>query len=161
MMDDVDAIFSSLVADIETTDGDQPRYITRTSEGFVVTLTQPAREAVSELAILARFAAKAADAPALYDDPTDQSSYELLAAGAVTSAALHDCDIVQATIFADIVSDIELHAWLRVLNHIKSLITSQVSSQQDMAALRASRSDAAHLLDFVGAVQHEVLEALM
>jgi hypothetical protein len=161
MMEDINEMFASIVGGLEVSEDTRPRYVARSTEGFTVTLPAVAREMIAELAVLAGFAARSADAPVIYDEASDQEAYALLAESAVSSGALHDCDIVKASIFSDLVTELELHAWLRVMNLIRSLLTQNVTSANDMAALRASNDEASSLLDFVGAVQHEVLEALM
>lgn len=160
-MDDINEMFASIVDGLEAPEDTRPRYVTRTAEGFAVSLPAVARETIAELAVLAGFAARSAGAPILYDDASDQETYALLAESAVSSGALHDCDIVKVSIFSELVTELELHAWLRVMNHIRTLLTQHVTSASDMTMLREANDEASSLLDFVGAVQHEVLEALM
>jgi hypothetical protein len=160
-MDEINDIFASIVEGLDPHEARPVRYITPVEGSFSVSLPHPAREMIAELAVLAGFAAKASDAPVLYADADDQAAYGLLAGSAVAAGASHDCAIVKASVFSDTVTALELHAWLRVLNHIRSLITAKVTSSKAMEVLRESNAEAAHLLDFVGAVQHEVLEALI
>jgi hypothetical protein len=160
-MSEIDDVFAGMMADAGFSEPAATRYITRSDSGFTNTLPVTARETISELCMVAAALAAAATTPALYDEESDQAAYSLLCGESLTEAAVEDCRIVAATVLNDTWQEPTLLALLRVTNSLRLALTSSVASSEDLAALRASNPEVAQLLDFLGAVQHEALDALM
>jgi hypothetical protein len=162
-MDDrnIDDIFSGMMADAGIEEPAKERFIRRTDTGFSNTLPPVVRENLLELCHVAATMAAATAPPEIYGDSLDQAAYALLSGDSLVSSALEDCQLVATSVMSDVWDEATVLALVRMTNSVRSALTSSVKSPDDLKHLRATSPEIRHLLDFLGAVQHEALDALM
>jgi hypothetical protein len=156
MMDNIDEEFARIIGSVEQEVHE--RYIWREEGLLRIALPHAAREAVRHVAQLVAMHADEINAPDVYDDPSEQLTYQLLHTDSIRSALGEACRAVESSAFDDTAQSSTLHAWIQVLNHAKFLA---VENLEPATTSQTERDERQAFIHFLNAVQHEVLQALL
>lgn len=158
-MSTVDDEFERIVGGLEL-DAPAERFVMRDGDVFKVSLPANARAVVAEIADAVMERASTMEAPTVYEDASDQHAFSALATDSMREQLTEACAAVRRSVWDDSVDVGALQAWIQVLNHAKFLVIGDLSAAE-VARLRAAGDDRYTFVSFIGAVQHEVLQALL
>jgi hypothetical protein len=156
-MGSIDEEFARIVGSVEQEI--QERYIWREGDQIRVALPRAVCEAVQHVAQLVAMHAADLDVPAVYDDQDEQLTYQLLHTDSIRSVLAEACAVVERTAFDSLTDEASMHAWIQVLNHAKFLAVESLEATASGA--HDADEERRAFIQFLGAVQHEVLQALL
>jgi hypothetical protein len=161
MMENIDKAFADLIGGLQLEDTEVARYVRRSNEGLTNDLPELVLENLAELAMIAAALAEQQESPSLYQDTHDQDAYRLLSGGVLAAGAQADALAVATDVFERVWTEEFAMSLLRMLNLLKTALTSSVSTPEELKHLRQVNPGLGQVLDLLAAVQHELLEALM
>lgn len=161
MMESIDETFAKLVGGLQIEEATTFRYVKRVDGGFSNNLPLPVLENLAELAVLAAVIADRQEPPRMYEEEVDQEAYRILSSGVLAESARTDAAHASEHIFERSWGEETVLSLLRMMNVVKTALTSSVRTPEDLQNLRQVNPAIGQILDLLAAVQHELLEALM